>query len=309
MAKELPYFRFTAQEWQNGDISLESYELKGFFMDLCAYYWLKDCSTTKAMLEKRFRDAKELIEELIELEIITHDNKTDFVCVSYLNEQFDVLSEKRKRRQDAGRKGGKQKSSNAKAMPKQKYSYKDKDKDKDNHEAKELLDYSKSFFDEKYLTDTTLETFDKLLRIDKYTSLQIKNAIVNGNRDEFWSKQFQSPNKLRNKNKDEVKYIDVFLALKDSKDQFREELNKMHREGSEKEKYLISQIGNSLLKTNHIKNTKFNATYKELLDVCTFIWNYSSSPNALDSMFRQFDKDTYTTLKSVLFDIKKYMTN
>ena len=33
MAKELPYFRFTAAEWLNDDISLESYELKGLFIE------------------------------------------------------------------------------------------------------------------------------------------------------------------------------------------------------------------------------------------------------------------------------------
>jgi hypothetical protein len=53
MAKELPYFRFTATEWLNGDISLESFELKGLFIDLCSYYWFKDCSVTVAMLEKK----------------------------------------------------------------------------------------------------------------------------------------------------------------------------------------------------------------------------------------------------------------
>ena len=37
MAKELPYFRFTVQEWQNGKISLESYELQGLFMSRCGY--------------------------------------------------------------------------------------------------------------------------------------------------------------------------------------------------------------------------------------------------------------------------------
>ena len=55
MAKELPYFRFTVQEWQNGDISLESCELKGLFVDICAYYWIKDCIIDIALLKKRFR--------------------------------------------------------------------------------------------------------------------------------------------------------------------------------------------------------------------------------------------------------------
>ena len=119
MAKELPYFKFTAQEWQNGDISLESYEVKGLFMDICCFYWVKDCSITLAVLQKRFSSATELIQILIDLNIIKVDEKTDFVCVSFLNEQYDILSNARKNKQNAGRLGGQQKAINAKAMLKQ----------------------------------------------------------------------------------------------------------------------------------------------------------------------------------------------
>ena len=40
MSKELPFFRFTVSEWLNDDISLESYVLKGIFIDVCAFYWI-----------------------------------------------------------------------------------------------------------------------------------------------------------------------------------------------------------------------------------------------------------------------------
>jgi len=136
MAKELPYFRFTSQEWQNGLISLESYHLKGLYIDICAYYWVQNCSITKAMLGKKFRDAKTELNELVKLGILKLD-KNDNITITFLDEQFDVLSNKRKARQLAGQKGGKQKSSNAKAKLKQNSSYKDKDKDKDNIPAYE----------------------------------------------------------------------------------------------------------------------------------------------------------------------------
>lgn len=136
MAKELPYFRFTSQEWQNGLISLESYHLKGLFIDVCAYYWIQNCSITKAMLGKKFRNDKNELNELVKLGILKVD-KNDNVSIQFLDEQFDLLSNKRKMRQLAGAKGGKQKSSNAKAKLKQKSSYKDKDKDKDNIPAYE----------------------------------------------------------------------------------------------------------------------------------------------------------------------------
>jgi hypothetical protein len=138
MAKELPYFRFTAFEWLNDDISLESYELKGLFIDICAYYWFKDCSVTLAMLEKRFKNAKDLIKLLFELGIIKNQEGNEFIKISFLNDQFDILSEQRKRRQLAGSKGGKQKSSNAKAMLKQSSSYKDKYKDNNKDNNKDI---------------------------------------------------------------------------------------------------------------------------------------------------------------------------
>ncbi|MBD3615849.1 MAG: hypothetical protein HUJ22_04685 [Gracilimonas sp.] len=135
MAKELPYFRFTVSEWLNDDISLESYHLQGVFASVCAFYWFQDCSITRAKLKKRFSDAEEEIEELLKLGIIK-ENSDDFISIKFLDEQFDLLSEKRKKRVEAGRKGGlasaKQRSSNASAMPEQSRSYKDKDNDKDN---------------------------------------------------------------------------------------------------------------------------------------------------------------------------------
>jgi len=137
MAKELPYFRFTPQEWQNGDISLERFELRGIFIDICSYYWVKDCSITTAMLHKRYSNDNNLVQELVNLGIIQFAENEEYVKISFLDEQFDMLSEQRKRRQKAGSKGGKRKSSNAKAELEQNPSYKDKDKDKENDKDKD----------------------------------------------------------------------------------------------------------------------------------------------------------------------------
>ena len=126
MAKELPYFRFTASEWLQDDISLESYESKGLFADVCAYYWMQDCECTLDKLKKKFSNATILLDQLIKSDIIKHENKHDKIKIDFLLTQYDLLSEKRKLRQSAGSKGG-----NAKAMLKQKDSYKDKDNNKD----------------------------------------------------------------------------------------------------------------------------------------------------------------------------------
>jgi hypothetical protein len=133
MAKELPYFRFTAAEWLNDDISLESYELKGLFIDVCAYYWTQDCECTLDKLKKKFSNAKDLLQQLIKSNIIKHENKHDKIKIDFLLTQYDLLSEKRKLRQSAGSKGG-----NAKAMLKQKDSYKYNNKDNNNIDIRKL---------------------------------------------------------------------------------------------------------------------------------------------------------------------------
>ncbi len=175
MAKELPYFRFTAQEWQNGDISLESYEIKGLFIDICAYYWLKDCSLTLAMLQKKFSNDKEHVNSLVDLCIIDWNDATDYIQINFLNEQYDMLSEKRTKRQKAGRSGGLKKSSNAKAMLKQKPSYKDKDKDNNKDKDKSiptLKDFRKYALEKK--PDVSIESVN--LKYDSWITNNWKDG-------------------------------------------------------------------------------------------------------------------------------------
>jgi hypothetical protein len=69
-----------------------------------------------------------------------------------------------------------------------------------------------NFFESKYMTVEAKKTISNLLTIDKYTVEQIKNSIKFAKTDQFWAANFLSLNKLRSKNKEGVKYIDVFLA-------------------------------------------------------------------------------------------------
>lgn len=226
MAKELPYFRFTASEWLNGDISLEAIYMKGIFIDICAYYWFKDCSVTKAMLKKRFSSDVDAILELIELEILKYDEESDYLCINFLNEQYDILSEQRKNRQAAGSKGGKQKSSNAKAKLKQKPSYKDKDKDKNKYketplselinnsdfEPKEYLEITLAFWDLfkhnleiKNISTVKIEKANGkwidnirlLIENDKYTLDDLREIFKFLQVNEFWKANILSTSKLR----------------------------------------------------------------------------------------------------------------
>lgn len=91
----------------------------------------------------------------------------------------------------------------------------DKNEKKYIEEAYLLNEFSKSLFNEKYVNNNSLDCFDKLIRLDNYTSDQIKKAIRNGKNDAFWNKNFLSPVKLREKDKLQILYIDKFLNLED----------------------------------------------------------------------------------------------
>jgi len=136
MAKELPYFRFNISEWQNGDITLESDETQGVFINICCYYWNQNCSVTQAKLKLRFKQSLSSVNALLKSEIIKANEDDDFIEIDFLDEQFSLLTDLHKKRQEAGRKGGKQSLSKTKAKLKQKPSYKDKDKDKDKDKNK-----------------------------------------------------------------------------------------------------------------------------------------------------------------------------
>ena len=173
MSKELPYFRFTVSEWLNDDISLESYEIKGLFIDICAYYWFKDCMVDKQMLSKRFSNAKAELKQLLDLEIIKVGEESDQIIISFLDEQLDLLTDIRTSRQEAGRKGGLAK---ARAELKQKSSYKDKDNNKDKDKDK----YIPTFKDFSEYCLTKIPNLDtKALKL-KYDSW-IENDWKDGN--------------------------------------------------------------------------------------------------------------------------------
>jgi len=73
-----------------------------------------------------------------------------------------------------------------------------------------ILDNVRNLFEEKYITKQTNKILLSLLKT--YNKETIVNTIISAKNDSFWSSQFLSLNKLTNKNKDGVKYIDVFIS-------------------------------------------------------------------------------------------------
>jgi hypothetical protein len=115
MAKELPYFKFYTSEWTNGDITLEDYNLQGFFVNVCAYYWSKDCDLSLVNLQKKFRNDNNLIEYLIANKLIKVAG--DNVVISFLNEQFESKEVQKISNRINGIKGGRPKKEETENKP------------------------------------------------------------------------------------------------------------------------------------------------------------------------------------------------
>ena len=109
MAKELPYFKFVPSEWITGNITLCSMEAQGLFINLCAFYWIKDCSISISNAKQRFSNCFDLLSELKANEIIniSDDEK---ITIKFLDEQMEKFSDISIKRSESGKLKGKAKA-------------------------------------------------------------------------------------------------------------------------------------------------------------------------------------------------------
>ena len=139
MAKTLPYFNFTPQDWQNGDIGIEDYAVKGMFIDVCCFYWLRCCSVTRIMLDKKFSNDTARIDYLISIGIIKENKDNGTISITFLDKHLKETTGKIEARREAGRIGGLAKASNAKNLLLAKASNKnreDKNREDDSKKTK-----------------------------------------------------------------------------------------------------------------------------------------------------------------------------
>ena len=191
MSKELPYFRFHVQEWQNGKISLEDFHLQGLFISICGHYWIKDCNMTLDMLEKRYGPYRDGIDLLINLNIIKHESDTGKIDILFLNDQFSILSNSRKARQKAGSKGGKQKNKKAEPPPKKEPGHKYNDKDS----YKKFIDKFNEITKKNYKGSEMVKKQLNARLKNNYTLDEIFRAIETCHKDKYHQEnpQFLTP--------------------------------------------------------------------------------------------------------------------
>jgi len=91
MAKELPYFKFEPNEWENGNIQILSREHKGLFIDLCCMYWSRLGDVPyKLAVQKLCAGNATALDSLCEESIIALEDGQ--ICIDFLNEQLDSFN-------------------------------------------------------------------------------------------------------------------------------------------------------------------------------------------------------------------------
>ena len=111
MAKELPYFKFEPNQWENGNIQICSKEDKGLFIDVCCMYWSRLGELPfKLVIQKLCNGNANALQGLIDAEIIGINN--DLILIDFLDNQLNEFQETSEKRANAANKRWK----NASAM-------------------------------------------------------------------------------------------------------------------------------------------------------------------------------------------------
>ena len=112
MAKELPYFKFEPAEYLTKDISFCSLSAQGLFINICSYYWQRNCKLTKEQLLKRL-NYKDELNELIDEGVIDLDGSN--ISLKFLDIQLVDVAKTSNQNSINGAKGGRPKK--AKSNP------------------------------------------------------------------------------------------------------------------------------------------------------------------------------------------------
>lgn len=92
MAKELPYFKFEPNQWDNGKIQMLPREDKGLFIDLCSMYWSRLGNVPlKLAIQKLCGGNATALNSLCDDKII--DISDGYIFIKFLSEQLDEFKD------------------------------------------------------------------------------------------------------------------------------------------------------------------------------------------------------------------------
>ena len=90
----------------NGDITLLDYKIQGVFINVCAYYWHKDCDVSLGNAFRKF--GSDVIDQLIDEGMIIQIGES--ISIKFLDEQYFEFSDRKKKLSEAGKKGAERKA-------------------------------------------------------------------------------------------------------------------------------------------------------------------------------------------------------
>ena len=250
MANELPYFQFEPAEYLTKDISFCSLESQGLFINICAYYWQRECKLTKQQFLRRL-NKPDLFDELVEEGVI--DLQNDNIIIKFLDLQYEKATNKSKTNSINGSKGGRPKKKNRKETelkPKQNRNNNQnesetkgirEDKIKEDNintialaKAKDVIDFNF----EVYLK-TINELFDKNHRvINQNVKAKIKARLKDGyTKNNFWIAMQNVKNDAWHKENNYKYCTPSFFAQQDKLDKYGDKLR--GEDNNHKEYHLI----------------------------------------------------------------------
>lgn len=114
MAKELPYFKFEPNQWDNGNIQMLNRNDKGLFIDLCSMYWSRVGDVPlKLAVQKLCGGNATALDSLIQDKIITVIDGS--ISIEFLNEQLSEFEDTSKQNSKNARLGWEKRRKNATA--------------------------------------------------------------------------------------------------------------------------------------------------------------------------------------------------
>jgi len=145
MAKDLPYFKFYSSEWIHGDITLEDLKTQGLFINICSYYWSQECQLSVEKLQKRFKNNKKQIQNLIISEIIYKD--LDDIKIKFLDKQWQEREVVKHKNKANGLKGGRPKKTQSvnSGLEVANQTITNKEEKREEEKRKELKNITKKF--------------------------------------------------------------------------------------------------------------------------------------------------------------------
>ena len=176
MAKELPYFKFEPNQWENGNIQMFSHEVKGVFIDLCSMYWSRLGELPfKLAVQKICGGNATALQTLCDeniIEVIEGD-----ICIHFLNEQlleFENVSNQNRANALAGwekRRKGKRKNATAKQPQSERNAIRE-EKRREEEIRKESFESFWNLYDKKTGKEKALKKFLALTDQEVNTILQ-----------------------------------------------------------------------------------------------------------------------------------------